>query len=97
MINHIEEKSLRCRLVVCTTFSKAPAEIIAALDDEDAQLARALAKIGRRRHHNDNYVERMAGPLTRGAIIAGLSHRTLLKTPSALLDDDAISHLEACR
>ena len=97
VINHIEEKSLRCRLVVCTTFSKPPPEIIAAMDDEDAQLARALAKIGRRRHHKDIYVERMAGPLTRGAIIAGLSHRTLLKTPSALLDDNVISRLVACR
>ena len=97
VINHLVEKSLRCRLLVCTVFGKLPREIVDALDEDDAKIVRELTKSGRRCHHTSAYVERLTSPLIKAAIVAGLSHKTLLKTPSALLDDDAISRLEACR
>ena len=93
VINHLEEKSMRCRAVVLTCFPKLPLSVVERLDMEDAGIARNFAEQGRRRHHHDTFVERLSGPMPRGAILAGLSHKTLLKTPRAPVEEDIISRL----
>ena len=69
-------------------------DAIQRLDNEDALKARALSKMGRRRHFEDIYVERFSGPLVWAAYAAGLRHGSLLKTPTAMINE-FFSHLAA--
>ena len=96
-INHIEEKLLRCRLVILSCYDKLLVETVMRLDEEDAQKARVLARVGRRRHHAEVMAERLQGTLIREAVVVGISHRSLLRTPGVMADDDMVSQLGEAR
>ena len=97
MFNHLEEKSIRCRIDVRNTFNKLPQGIAAELDARDAADARQLARKGRRRHHSESFVVRMQGPLSWAAEVASLSHKSLLKTGPVMLDDATIDLIRTAR
>ena len=80
VVSHLEEKSRRCRAGIATCFRPLLDDQTNACDAADADKARALVRIGRRRHYSKAPVSRMCGPLTRAAYVAGLSHKSLLRT-----------------
>ena len=93
VINHLEEKSRRCRLVVTNCVKPLPVDPVTVCDTEDAAKARALVRIGRRRHYTDDPVVRLSGQWILEAFVVGLSHKTLLKTTSVMGDDDLVDGL----
>ena len=95
-MNHLEEKSTRCRLVMANCFQPLPNETVCACDADDATKARALVRAGRRRHFAEAPAIRLCGPLIQEAYVAGLSHKSLLRTGSAI-DDDIVDRLSTFR
>ena len=80
-------------MVILDSFRILPDDIIKACDADDAAKARALARSGRRRHHTQDPVLRLRGPLIRGAYVVGVSHKSLLRTQTSTVDDDIVSSL----
>ena len=71
-------------------------ETVCACDADDATKARALVRAGRRRHFAEAPAIRLCGPLIQEAYVAGLSHKSLLRTGSAI-DDDIVDRLSTFR
>ena len=82
VIAHLEEKSPRCKFVVLSLPTLSP-EACAALDADDATLARQFRREGRTRVAGNLPAWRADGPLHPSAEAVGVSWLTGLKTQSA--------------
>ena len=91
VINHLEEKSRKSRMVIMNCLCVLPDEIINACDAEDAAKACTLVRRGRRRHHAGDAVLRLSGPLIRGAYVVVLGHKSSLRTQTSTVDDDIVN------
>ena len=80
LIAHLEDKSPRCRAIVLATLPPLPAERLAEITAEDAEISRGLARGGRRRVDAATPAVRLQGPLIAPAAAAGISHATGLRT-----------------
>ena len=80
VLNHLAEKSDRCRAMILATQPVLESGIVVQLDQEEATRLHALRKKGFRRSHAERPAVRIAGPLTAVAYGMGLSHKGLLRS-----------------
>ena len=80
VLNHLAEKSERCRAMVLATQPELAPEVVQALDEVEATRLRVAHRAEWRRSHAILPVVRLAGPLTAIAYGIGLSHQSLLRT-----------------
>ena len=85
-LNHLAEKSDRCRAMVLATQPILEADAVAQLNEAEAERLRGLRKKGWRRSYAQQPVARVPGPLTEIAYGLGLSHKGLLRTGFHLWD-----------
>ena len=92
VLNHLAEKSERCRAMVLATQPELAPEVVQALDQTEAIRLRAARRAGWRRSHAAVPAVRVAGPLTAVAYGIGLSHQSLLRTGFSVWTDAMASN-----